>query len=65
MSREEICRQCPICNKELWVCSANLYLNPKTNEVSTNPKEGFIKGCGCYLKNKIANLNKHCPAKKW
>ena len=47
------------------MCNAGLYLNPKTNDVSVYPKEGYIKGCGCHLKWKIANKKSKCPAGKW
>ena len=63
--RTKICRACSICDTEREMCNAKLYVNPDTNDVSTSPKPGFIKGCGCYLKYKIENINKHCPAGKW
>ena len=65
MDRESICRKCPICDMANWVCNSKLYLNPKTNDISTVAKDGFIKGCGCNLTYKIKNPNKHCPAGKW
>lgn len=63
--RTKICRACPICDTDKEVCNAKLYINPDTNDVSTIAKPGYIKGCGCYLKYKIENINKHCPAGKW
>lgn len=63
--RINICRQCPICNLEDFICSGYMYLNPDTNEASLQPKPGFIKGCGCVLSFKTKDPNKHCPAKKW
>ena len=63
--RTIICRKCPICDNITEMCNADLYLNPKTNDVSVYPKEGYIKGCGCHLKWKIANKNSKCPAGKW
>ena len=60
-----ICRKCPICDNEREICNAHLYLNPDTNDVSTESKEGYIKGCGCHLKWKIANIKSKCPAGKW
>ena len=47
------------------MCNAKLYVNPETNDVSTEPKEGYIKGCGCHLEWKIKNINSKCPAGKW
>lgn len=63
--RFEICRRCPICNQEDAICNGHLYLNPKNNDISISPKEGYIKGCGCLLEKKIPNEKKHCPAGKW
>ena len=47
------------------MCNAGLYLNPETNDVSIEPKKGYIKGCRCHLKWKIANKKSKCPAGKW
>ena len=63
--RTIICRKCPICDNEREICNAHLYLNPDTNDVSTESKEGYIKGCGCHLKWQIANIKSKCPAGKW
>lgn len=63
--RTKICRNCPICDLDNWMCNAKLYLNPDTNDVSISPKKNYIKGCGCMLKFKIPNINKKCPARKW
>ena len=63
--RTIICRKCPICDTVTEMCNADLYLNPETNDVSVSPKEGYIKGCGCHLKWKIANRKSKCPAGKW
>ena len=63
--RTIICRTCPICETVTEMCNAGLYLNPKTNDVSTYPKKGYIKGCGCHLKWKIANKKSKCPVGKW
>lgn len=63
--RIDICRKCPICDLENWICNSKLYLNPETNDISAGPKKGYIKGCGCALEIKIPNKNRHCPANKW
>lgn len=65
MNKQEICRKCPICDVDKWICNAKLFLNPETNEVTNRPKKGFIKGCGCAILIKIKNPNNHCPANKW
>ena len=63
--RTIICRKCSIYDKELDMCNANLYVNPETNDVSTSPRKGYIKGCGCHLQWKITNTKSKCPAGKW
>ena len=63
--RTQICQKCPICDVSNWICNHNLQLNPDTNDISTYPKPGYIKGCGCHLKWKIANKKSKCPVGKW
>lgn len=66
--RMSICRKCPLYKEEAFLfpkCNGSLYLNPKTNDVSKYPKEGYIKGCSCYLKYKVNDLDSSCPAGKW
>lgn len=63
--RIAICKQCPICDLNNFVCSSYLYLNPANNDVSLVKKQDYIKGCGCDLSFKTKNPNKHCPANKW
>lgn len=64
-TRTEICSNCPICDVNKGICNSNLYLNPETNDVSTKPKSGYTKGCGCYLKRKIEQIKSKCPLGKW
>lgn len=64
--RLNICKKCPIYSHEFGgLCNSKLYFDPETNEVSTNRKFGFIKGCGCRLKAKTTVASAHCPADKW
>lgn len=63
--RREICQQCPIFSPNRGICNPKLYLNPDTNEISTSPKVGYIRGCGCAIMIKMRNLNSHCVAGKW
>jgi hypothetical protein len=66
--RMNICKKCPLYTKSTIggsVCSSYLYMNPKTEEVSLKPKEGYIKGCGCNLENKTQSPNAACPFGKW
>lgn len=61
--REEICYRCPLYID--GICNNNLYLNPKTGEISYKLKEGFFKGCGCLIRYKVKSKSAKCPAKKW
>ncbi len=63
--RKTICNHCGIYDSENNLCNGRLYVNPKNNDVSDKPKNGFIKGCGCLLNRKIPDMSKHCPANKW
>ena len=63
--RTIICGACPLFDIFNNMCSPSLYLNPETNDVSTYQKEGYIRGCGCHLKWKIAGKKSKCPAGKW
>lgn len=65
MDRLSICKKCPICDTNKWICNSKLYLNPETNDVSVKPKTGYIKGCGCLLQVKTKNPNAKCPTGKW
>lgn len=63
--RLAICEKCGIYNVNQNKCSSYLYINPKTNDVSDIQKDGYIKGCGCYIPTKIKKEFNHCPANKW
>lgn len=66
--RVKICRACKlykIDNLFGEVCNKNLYLNPKTDEVSTSPKKYYVRGCGCILQSKCRLPRAKCPAGKW
>ena len=65
-SRMKICKKCPIFKDVLGgICNSKLWLNPDTNEVSTEPKQGFFRGCGCILKKKVSVSYANCVAGKW
>ena len=49
MSRFKICEQCGIYDQMRKICNGNLYINPITNDVSIVQKDGYIKGCNCYI----------------
>jgi hypothetical protein len=66
--RMEICRKCPLYTDRRAggpVCSSYLYINPNTNEISLRRKEGYVKGCGCVIPNKVKSPDAACPAGKW
>lgn len=65
MSRLSICEHCGIYDTERKLCNGDLYINPNTNDVSIKKKDGYIKGCSCYIPRKILNAKAKCPAGKW
>jgi hypothetical protein len=65
MSRLKICEHCGIYDSMRKICNGSLYINPETNDVSINKKEGYIKGCDCYIPRKVLNAQAKCPAGKW
>lgn len=65
MSRLKICEMCGIYDSTRKVCNGQLYINPETNEVSTQAKYGYFKGCSCYIPRKVLNEKSKCPAGKW
>ena len=65
MSRLRICEQCGIYDSARKICNGNLYINSKTNDVSIVRKDGYIKGCNCYIPRKVLNTTAKCPAGKW
>lgn len=64
--RLQICKQCPIyCQRWGGTCNDRLWINPETNEVSVNPKDGYVRGCGCRLPAKTTLPYATCIAGKW
>jgi uncharacterized protein YcgL (UPF0745 family) len=63
--RLAICKVCSIYNASQEQCSSILYVNPENNDLSLVPKDGYIKGCGCYIPSKAKREANHCPAGKW
>ena len=64
--RLEICHKCPLYKDTVGgLCNPRLWVNPNTDETSTERKDGYFKGCGCRLKAKTTLPNAHCPAHKW
>ena len=66
--RYNICKDCKLFIDDVRfgpICNKYLYLNPKTDETSSEPKKGFSKGCGCILKAKCRVPDAKCPNNKW
>lgn len=65
--RMVICAMCPLCkdSEEGYICNAKLYLHPRTGDVSTKPKDGYVRGCDCLLEYKTKEEDERCPAGKW
>lgn len=65
-ARLKICKKCPIyLSRYGGICNSQLWINPKTNEVSTKQKDGYVKGCGCRVSAKTTLVNARCVAGKW
>ena len=65
MRRLKICEHCGIYDPERKLCNGDLYINPENNDVSICKKEGYFKGCNCYIPRKVLNAKAKCPAGKW
>ena len=64
--RLDICHKCPIfSNKFGGLCNNKLWLDPETNDVSFEKKDGYYRGCGCRLQAKTTIPQAVCPAGKW
>lgn len=66
-ARLKICKKCPLYHIGLFgpVCSMRLWLNPETGDISSEQKDGYIRGCGCRLDAKTRVINESCRAGKW
>lgn len=64
--RIKICYKCPLFSPKYGgLCNSKLYIDPTTNEISTKPKDGYVRGCGCRLQAKTSLLNAKCIIDKW
>lgn len=67
--RIQICKKCPLYRQNTpglgETCDSRKWLDPKTNNVSLEKKNGYIKGCGCRLRAKTTLPEAMCPASKW
>ena len=66
--RLNICKKCKLYkNSSLLgeICNNKLWINPKNEDISTEYKDGYIKGCGCRLRAKTTLVNATCPIGKW
>jgi hypothetical protein len=66
--RIAICKKCALYKQDLFlkeICNSKLYLNPKTNDTSLTPKEGYYRGCGCRIQAKSRLIGAKCPLSKW
>jgi len=65
--RMEICRNCPIMRiTEFGMkCDDRKWISPDGQQSSFLKKDGWVKGCGCYINSKAKNPNKHCVIGLW
>ena len=65
--RLEICKKCPLMRMTEYgmKCDERRWISPDGTQTSYFKKDGWKKGCGCYLNSKARNLNNHCVCGKW
>lgn len=66
--RMEICKKCPLYKVDQFygpICDSGKYIKEDGSEWSYSKKPGFVKGCGCHLKQKAKNKIAHCIIGKW
>lgn len=64
--RLDVCKVCPIYSHKFGgLCNNKLWLDPETNDVSFEKKDGYINGCGCRLQAKTTIASASCPVNKW
>lgn len=66
--RLDICRNCPIMRQTEFgmKCDDRKWISPDGTETSFLKKDGWRRGCGCYLeRGKAKNPNNHCIIGKW
>lgn len=68
LKRLEICKQCGLYKEtpEGPICNSKLYINElDKNSISSRPKFGYKKGCGCNINKKIKFPRAKCIVLKW
>ena len=65
--RLEICKNCAIMRMTEFgmKCDDRKWLDPINNISSFLKKDGYKRGCGCYLSSKTKNRANNCPCGKW
>ena len=65
--RLAICKKCPIMRMtELGMrCDDRKWISPDGTQGSFFKRDGWRKGCGCYLSSKTRNASNHCVINKW
>lgn len=64
--RMKVCQKCPLYSPKFGgLCNNKLYIDPNTNDISVNAKDGYVRGCGCRLLAKTALLDARCMIGKW
>ena len=70
MSAEErlaICKKCPLCRiTDMGLkCDDRKWISKDGSQASFFKKDGWVRGCGCYLIQKTKNPNNHCIINLW
>lgn len=59
------CYECPLYSKQKDLCDATKCINPETGDIKSFKANGYICGCGCFVKKKVLSPSSHCPLNKW
>lgn len=65
--RLEICKKCPIMRMTEFgmKCDDRKWISPDGTQASFFKKDGWKKGCGCFLNSKTRNPANHCIINLW
>ena len=65
--RLEICSRCKNSRQTEFgmKCDDRKYVNKDGTDSSFFKKDGYVRGCGCLLSHRAANINSHCIINLW
>lgn len=65
--RLEICKKCPIMRMTEFgmKCDDRKWISPDGTQASFFKRDGWKRGCGCFLNSKTRNPANRCICGKW